>query len=816
MFTHYVKAAIRNFRRSGVFSAIHVLGLTIGISAAMVIFLIVHFEFGFDRFEPDAGRIYRVVLDARINGSEGHSAGVPAPLAAAIQREVTGVESTVPVMQFQGDATATVSVGGGTSEGEIYKKQPGIVFTNSQYFDLLPFHWLAGSSRTSLVNPFTVVLTETRAKRYFPGLSPASIVGRQLTYNKIPVTVSGVVEDMHRQTSFKAAEFISYPTIDKTGLRSRFMMDVWNDWMIYSTLYVKIKNGYSPVGIEAQLKTILEKYDPDANKDADHWQAFHLQPLKDIHFDGRYQTPGSRIAKKSVLYGLSAIAAFLLLLGCINFINLSTAQAFRRAREIGVRKTMGGSRGHLMIQFLTEACLITLIAAGVSLLLTPLLLRVFADLIPPGMSIKLMYQPAMLWFSGALVFGVSLLAGLYPAFVLSGFKPVRVLQSRVFSRSVNGDRAGLRKVLTVTQFMIAQFFVIATIVVSKQINFSLHADMGFNKDAIINFDLPRDTATSHEKAFLRDIRSLPGVALASTGFFAPADEGVAFTNLSFNNGKAVLTPNTQIRWGDPDYIRVYQIKLIAGRDVEPSDTVREFLVNQAYAHAIGFSDARDALGKSLTWNGKQIPIVGIMKDFHDQSMRAPISPVVFGGAIGSTLHIKLRPDNAGGTLWKNTLAAMRRDYQAFYPEGTFTYRFLDETIAKFYESEQRTARLLAWATALAILISSLGLLGLVIYTTGLRTKEIGIRKVLGASVTQIVSILSVDFMRWVLIAFLIASPVAWWATHRWLEGFAYRTALNWWIFLLSGLVMIFFAFVTLSLQTIRAARANPVQALRMD
>lgn len=816
MFIHYLKAAIRNFRRNGVFSAIHVLGLAIGISAAMVIFLIVHFEFSFDRFEHDADRIYRVVLDARINGTEGHSAGVPAPLAGAIQREVTGIAAVIPVMQFQGDATATVSVGKGSKHQRIFKKQPGIIFTNQQYFDLLPFHWLAGSPGSSLKAPFTVVLTESRAKHYFPGLSPASILGREVSYNNMPVTVSGIVQDLNEHTVFKALEFISYPTIDKTGLRSRFMMDVWNDWMVYSGLYVKTRNGYAPKSVETQLKTLLQKYDPDANKDAAHTLSFRLQPLKDIHFDGRYQTVGYRTVKKSVLYGLSAIAVFLLLLGCINFINLSTAQAFRRAREIGIRKTMGSSKKNLVFQFLTETCLITLTATLVSVMLTPLLLSMFEDFIPPGLDVTLMRQPAMAVFLGFLVLAVSLLAGLYPAFVLSGFKPVRVLQTRFFARTVLADRAGLRKALTVSQFVIAQFFVIATVVVSKQINFSLHADMGFNPDAIINFDLPRDTVASHEKAFLTQIRSLPGVALASSGFFAPADEGVAFTNLSYNNGKETLTPNAQIRWGDPDYIRVYQLKLIAGRNVAPSDTVREFLVNQAYAHAIGFSQAADAVGKTLTWNGKQIPIVGILKDFHDQSMRAPISPVVFGGAIGATVHVKLEPDNAKGTLWKNTLASIGRDYRQFYPAETFKYRFLDETIAQFYQNEEQTAGLLAWATALAILISSLGLLGLVIYTTGLRTKEIGVRKVLGASVLQIISILSTDFIRLVLIAILIAVPAAWWATHQWLEGFAYRTALSWWVFLLSGSVMIFFALLTLSLQTVRAATANPVDSLRTE
>lgn len=816
MIFSYCKAAIRLFRRNKAFSAIHVLGLAIGISAAMVIFLIVRFEFGFDRFEKDADRIYRVVIDARFNGSEGHSAAVPSPLSGAVEREVTGISKTVPVMQFPGDATAKVSVERESGKQIIFKKQPDIVFTNGQYFQLLPFHWVAGSPRSALSRPFSVVLTKSRANLYFPGLSPAQVLGKELTYNDITVTVSGIVSDLNERTAFKATDFISYPTIDKTNLRTRFMMDVWNDWMIYSQLYVKIAKGDTPADIESQLKGILRKYDRDANRDAAHTMAFHLQPLKDIHFDSKYQGIGYRTVKKSMLYGLSAIAAFLLLLGCINFINLSTAQASQRAREIGVRKTMGGSRKQLVIQFLCETFLTTLAATVFSVILTPLLLKMFENFIPAGLHFNLRHQPSLWIFLVLLILGVTLLAGLYPAFVLSGLRPSRVLKNQAFSNRSQTRSAWLRKTFTVSQFVIAQFFVIATVVVSKQIYFSLHADLGFTKEAIINFDLPGDTVSVHGRQLLSQIRSLSGVSVASSGFFAPAGEGVAFTNLSYRNGKKVFTPNTQIRWGNPDYIRVYQLKLVAGRNVRPSDTVREFLVNESYAHAIGFTHASDAVGKTLLWNGKSVPIVGILKDFHDQSMRAPISPVVFGGANGSTMHIRLKPDNATGSLWKNTIAAIGKDYRQLYPDESFKYHFLDETIAHLYENDVHTASLLKWATVLAILISCLGLLGLVIYTTNLRRKEIGIRKVLGASVGQIVSILSIDFISLVLIAFMIAVPVAWWAAHHWLEGFVYKTAISWWIFLLSGLIMVLIALLTLSLQTVKTALANPVDSLRVE
>ena len=352
--------------------------------------------------------------------------------------------------------------------------------------------------------------------------------------------------------------------------------------------------------------------------------------------------------------------------------------------------------------------------------------------------------------------------------------------------------------------------------VSKQINYSLNADMGFNKEAIINFDMPRDTVAAHGKQLLNEIKSFPGVAIASTGFFAPADEGVAFTNISYNNGKEEFKPNTQIRWGDPDFIKVYQIKLVAGRNVLPSDTIKEFMINESYARAIGFQHPADALNKFLQWNGKSMPIVGVMKDFHDQSMHALISPIVFGGSNGSTFHIKLRPNNADGTLWKTTIAQIQKAYKQMYPDEDFNYKFLDDTIAKFYESEQHTASLLKWATGLAIFISCLGLLGLVIYTTNTRTKEIGIRKILGASVTNIISILSKEFVQLVLIAFLIAAPIAWWATYKWLQDFAYRTTISWWVFAVSGIALMLIALITLSIQTIKAAIANPVKSLRTE
>ena len=811
MFKIFFSTAFRNAWRSKIFTGINVLGLSIGISAALVIFLIVYHEFSYDLFQKERDHIYRVVLDASFNGTEGHSGAVPAPLGAAIEKEVTGVAQTVPIFRFQGDGTAKATVLPSKAGAPVvYKKQSGIVFTNGAYFELLSYGWVAGSPQTALRSPFTVVLTESRAHQYFPSLTASAIIGRQLTYNDdLTATVSGIVEDVHNNTSFTNAEFISLPTIAQTGLQQQFMMTVWNDWMAYSQLYIKLSGNTTAAQTEAQIKALYKKY----NKDTQHTVRFRLQPLADVHFNPLYMAVGQRLAHKPTLYGLLAVAALLLLLGCINFINLTTANAARRAKEIGIRKTMGSSRKQLVFQFLGETFFLTLIATAVSVCITPLLLGMFAGFIPQGVQFRPWQQPYIILFLSLLAVVVSFLAGLYPALVLSAYKAAATLKSGVAINSGETRHAWFRKTLTVAQFVVAQFFIIASLMVSKQINYSLHADLGFNKEGIVTFETPRDTIAAHTRQLLNSINAVPEVELASTGFLSPADKGVAFTNVSYVQNPD-LKLNVQIRWGDPEYLRIYGIKLRAGRNVEASDTIKEFVVNETYARAVGFQRPEDAVGKMLLFNGKRLPVVGVMQDFHDQSTHAPISALVFAGSKGSTFHVRLKPHGTGD--WKTGIRKIQDAYRQIYPEADFDLQFFDETVAGFYESEQRIASLLRWATGLAVFISCLGLLGLVMYTTDKRTKEIGIRKILGATVANIIAVLSADFIRLVFIAYFIAVPLAWWALHKWLEDFAYRTSMSWWVFVLSGAFMFLAALLTLGVQIIQAATANPVRSLRTE
>jgi len=560
----------------------------------------------------------------------------------------------------------------------------------------------------------------------------------------------------------------------------------------------------------------LNKYNKDANKSASNSMTFRLQPLSEVHF--YYDSFGHRTAHKPTLYGLLAIAGFLLLLGCINFINLTTANASKRAKEIGIRKTLGSSMKQLVFQFLSETFFITVIATAIAIMLTPLLLKLFSDLLPAELTFDLFRQPSIMLYIFILTVGVSLIAGFYPAFVLSRFLPVTVLKDQTSKNKGQTRSVWIRKSLTVTQFVIAQFFVIATLIVSEQINYTLNKDLGFKKDAILNFSTPRADSANNQNLLLQKLKAIPEIQTASVGFLPPASDGAAFTDVKYNDGVKDIKADVQIRWGDTTFLKLYQIKILAGRNVLQSDTIKEFVINETYSKVLGFQTPADALNKQLDFNGKKLPIVGVMNDFHEQSLHKPIDPVVFSSfnSRNSYFHIALMPQNTGGIVWQNALLKIKKAYEQVYPEDDFSYSFLDESIAKFYQREQQTQRLLKWATGFAILISCLGLLGLVIYTTNTRAKEIGIRKVLGATVAQIVTILSKDFVKLILIAFVIAAPIAWWASYSWLQNFAYRMDMSWWIYVASGMGMVLMALLTLSLQTIKAATANPVKSLRTE
>ena len=813
MLKNFFIVTLRNLWRHRFFSFINVIGLAVGISTSLVLSMIVFYEFSYDQFEPNKDQTYRIVMKTNANGFEGYSGAVPSPLGKAISDETPGIEQSVPVFSFPGDSKVDVWVNNLKGDKDIlFEKQENIIFANQHYTQLLNYQWLAGNPSSALEQPFQVVLTHSRASMYFPHKKLTEIIGSRITYNDIDVTVTGIVRDISQATDFQGEEFISLKTTEMGHLKEELMMDNWNDWMGYSKLFITLSLHTNPERVAKELNQLYKKHKEKESFFSE--ISFFLVPLTDMHFDFRCQSHDSRIVHKSTLYGLTAIAAFLLLLGCINYINLTTAQTSKRAKEVGIRKTVGSSKKQLIIQFLGEAFLITTIAMLLSVLLIPFLIQIFSSFVPEGLHFSFLWQPKILLFLLALNLLLTVSTGLYPAFILSAYKPSQVIKNEALTTFGQTRQGMTRKMLTVFQFIVAQFFIISTLMISKQIYFVLHTDMGFQKEAVFSFNIPRDSISTHRVQLLQRFQNTPGVAMVSSGFLAPATNGGAFANLSYHDGNREIKPHTQIRWGDENYFKIYDIQLIAGRAVTPSDSITELVVNKSFTKEIGFQQATEALGKFVNYDGKQVPIVGIMNDFHTQAFRAEISSVIFGNRPGDTFHIKLQPQNSSNLTWQKTIATIRNIFKENYPDEDFNYEFVDDTIKKFYEKEQATAALLRWATGLAIFISCLGLLGLVTYTTNSRTKEVGIRKVLGATIMQIITLLSKDFIRLVLIAFAIAAPIAWWVVHEWLKDFAYKTDISWWVFFVSCVGMLIIALAVLGIQTLKTAMANPTKSLR--
>lgn len=803
MFKNYLTIAWRNLLRNKAFSIINILGLSIGISSALVIYLVAHYDNSFDRFEQGGDRIYRVVGKGTFENRVIHYRATPAPLGDAIRANLSGAEEVSSFRYYREPRTAAGNV--------TFKSQPNVIFADNHYLNLLSYKTLAGSA--DLTEPGRVVLDASRARLYFPRESYPDIIGQRITYNdSVVATVSGVVADLDERgnTDFSFREFVSLATmLDNKYLREQNSWDEWGNLMSDQQLFVRLAKGVRPSVFESGLARLNAKYQVHKGHELE------LQPLSDIHFNSQLGTIENPSADRSALFNLVLIAVFLLLLGCINFINLTTAQATRRAREIGVRKTMGSSRSDLVRQFLCETFVLTALATALSLAVTPFLLRTFSGFIPQGVRFS-PAQPYVLAFGAILVCAVSLLAGFYPAMVLSSWKPVQVLKGQV----IPGDRgkARIRQSLTVFQFVIAQAFVIATFAVSKQINFLLNQDVGFQKEAVFGFrtSFYTDTAYGRRKILLQQIQRLPGVSQAGLASDMPLSSRAMLTVVTFNG----VETNVEVKSGDTSYLGGFHIALLAGRAPVAADASKEVVINETYLHVLGFKRPQETIGQLLSFGDERRPIVGVMKDIYVHPMNhagSLVKPLIFteGDERAHQFFVKL-PGTAAMDSWTPTIARIETLFKKAYPNEDFEPVFLDDVINNFYINEQKTEKLLGWTMGVTIFISCIGLLGLVMYTTRQRVKEIGVRKVLGASVTSIVRLLSTEFVRLVAIAFAVATPLSWWALHRWLQNYAVRTELSWWVFAISGAGMILIALATLSLQTVRAARANPVDSLRNE
>ncbi|PUV22203.1 MULTISPECIES: ABC transporter permease [Sphingobacterium] len=800
MIANSLKTAYRFLKKHKLITFINITSLAIGITATLVIFLMIQYDYSFDKHVSNQKQVYRVV-----SNGEFKNAGVYVPLVRTMQAELPNLEAVAPIYRSH---VQKLKVSLATDKFQVFPKEQQIVFTNSQYFDIFPYKWLAGNAQT-LNTAGHIVLTKKALEKFYGKESPSDVIGRTVIYaDSIPLQVAGVIENPQHNSDFNFDSFIAESTIPQNNsLKDMYSWDAWNSISDTHQVLIKTKAQPNPHLLERNIANLLQKYKYKEGEKIN--DKLELQALADVHFDTRFNYDATH---PGTLRNLILLAFFLLALGAVNFINLSTAQSIERAKEVGIRKTLGSSKATLIKQFLLETFLITLSATILAVLLLPLFLHVFEGFIPKNLNLDRLDKTVIAFFLFGQLILVTLLAGFYPAWVLTGYAPVLALKNQLGKNTNLSRSSWLRKALTIFQFVMAQAFLICVLIVVRQINYVTHKDMGFQKDAIVNIYIPGAFQNSAKGVILKnELKKLTDIKAISFGNIAPAMNGWMTTAIAYDQSPNKESLTFDGRSGDENYLDVYKIPLIAGRNVRLRDSTSEMLINRKGLELLHIKNPQDAIGKTFE-NGQNI-IVGVMEDFDLASARQGVKPVLYTGSkTGYVLHIAL--DQSHPENWKNTIDKITLSYKSVFPDDELDLRFLNEVIQNFYTQEKQLSKLLSWAVGLSVFIAGLGLFGLAIFTANQRTKEIGIRKVLGASVFQITFLLLRNLLSLVAIACLVAFPIAYYFMHNWLNDFVYRTTINPWIFGFSALSLIAFASVVLSAKSIMAAKANPVNSLR--
>jgi putative ABC transport system permease protein len=805
MFRNYFKTAWRNLSKNKGYALINILGLAVGIAASILIFVVLRFETSFDNFHAKKDQIYRIGTEFHDQDGISYSGGSAFPVAPALRIDFPQIREVTPTYK-NGNVQITIDQEDRNGPAKKFNEE-GVYFVEPGFFSIFDFGWLAGNPKASLSEPNQVVLTQKEAEKYFGDWKLA--IGKTIVQdNKYLYKVSGILKNIPPNTDFPLGIVASYASLRNTNIKRN--MEDWVSTFGQAYCFVVLPAGLPVNQFNAELRAFAKRHKP-AEYATD---AFVTQPLSEMHHDDRFGTYGTHTFSRSLIRALILIGIFLLVIACVNFINLATAQAVNRSREVGVRKVLGSNRKQLASQFLCETAIITIssmiIGAAIALIALPFLNK----LLEVEMAMNYLNDPSLILFLVSVFICVTLLSGLYPAMILSGFNPITALKAKISAKMAGG--ISLRRGLVVLQFTIAHVLIIGTIVVVSQMNFFRNASLGFEKAAVINFPVPRDSVSQTKIDFLRDqLRQNPDIKNVSFSYASPSAEGNWNSDFKFDHAQKSTNFSANLKWADVDYFKTYNLQFVAGRPYYPSDTVRELVVNETLLRKLGITDPQKAIGKQLDfWDGRMVaPIVGVIRDFNSYSLREPMAPVVLGAwkNMYQTINVKIGPGKE-----KNVLDFVEKIWNQTYPDYFYQYRFLDESIAAFYKQENQLSQLYKIFAALAILISCLGLYGLVSFMAVQRTKEVGIRKVLGATAAHIVYLLSKEFTLLILVAFAIAGPVAWYVMHRWLENYTYRVPLTANVFLLAIAGSMVIAWITVGHRAIKAARANPVKNLRTE
>ncbi len=781
---------------------LNVMGLAIGIAACLLLFLIISFEASFDDFHPGKAHIYRIASVYADQDGTSYAGGSSFAVGPALRLDFPQLR--VASIFKSGDNQITVE-----DNGETKKFSSDVYYTEPEFFSLFHFGWLAGDAKTALSGPAGAALTQAVAEKFFGDWRKA--IGKTIRYNndrQQVYRINGILKNVPANTDFPLGVVVSYSTIATMAIKEQ--LNDWNSQFGGAYTFAALPADYPVAQFNRQLDAFAKRHKPaDAQKDS-----YLAQPLKEMHRDKDFGNFRNHYFSRSLVTALELIGLFLLVIACVNFINLATAQAVNRSKEIGVRKVLGGRRWQLAFQFLSETALITLVAVFLAILLAATVLPFFNRFLEVSLSLDFVHHSSLALFLLIVAVVVIFLSGFYPAVVLSGFNPIRALKNKISAKSVGG--ISLRRGLVVLQFLIAHALTIGTIIVVSQMDYFRTAPLGFEKAAVITVPLPNDSISRSKIDYLRDVLlKNPGVKDVSFSYASPAAEGNWNSVFQFDHSPKVTDFSANLKWADPEYFNLYKLQFVAGGPYGQGDTVRGLVVNENLVHRLGIRNPAAIIGKQIDfWTGKVVmPVVGVIKDFNSYSLKDPVAPVILGSwkRFYQTANIKLRPGKE-----KQTLAFIEKLWDQTYPEYLYGYVYLDETIAGFYKQEDRLSLLYKIFAAMAIFISCLGLYGLVTFMAAQRTKEVGIRKVLGASVADIVYLLSKEFSVLIIVAFVVAAPLASYFMNKWLQNFTYRISVGVWVFLLAIAGSMVTAWITVGHRAIKTALANPVKSLRSE
>ncbi len=759
------------------------------IGLILLILLVLRYETSFDTWHRK--NIYQIESQIQTPQGVAIQPGVAFPTGAALRLDYPELPKVASILQTGAQMTEPVS-GKKFQEDNVYDAEPA-------FFEVFDFPWLAGNPKSALNEPNEVVLTKTIAEKYFGNWRNA--MGKLLiSDNKHSLRVTGILEDPPVNTDFPLGVVISYATLKNTNLKSN--LDDWSTIFSDHRCYVVLPDNMTKAHFEADLKTFWTRHKP-----ADSRGTNILLPLSELHFDANADPFSNQTFSKELINALGLIGLFLLVLACVNFINMATAQAVTRSKEVGIRKTLGSRRPQLIAQFLGEVFLISLAALVMAVIIARLMEPYLDRLIGTHLTTNFLSDPAIAIFLTGTLITTTLLSGFYPALVLSGFHPIQALKSKIRTGGVT-----LRRGLVVFQFSIAQTLTLGTIILLSQMNLFRNTPLGFKKDAIINISNPDDSASLSKIDALRNqLKAVQGVKDVSFSFASPSDNHNWTSDFKFDHSSQKSNFEANLKWADPEYFSLYNIPFVAGHAYEPTDTVRGFVVNQTFLKKVGIRDPNEALGKEINfWDNTRGPIVGVVKDFNSRSLHTEMQPVAMAAwkALYQTLNVKI--EGTGSlpkieSIWKET-----------YPAYVYQYEFLDKKLESFYKDDDRLSQLYKLFAGIALFISCLGLYGLVSFMAVQRTKEVGIRKVLGATVMNIVYLFSREFTILVGLSFLIAAPIGWYLMHRWLQQFSYRVHPGVTAFGATLLGSMVIAWLTVGYKSIKAALASPVKSLKAE